>query len=474
MQLVVMPQFRPNSPIRKQIYEAIGGLNTKYIRLVPWLTSPRMSVAELSPPTAQGTSWNFREIDPQVVPFLEATKGREPVINFSVIPRWMFKTRFNVDVPADPDKLVWNYSNITGVPFTGGGIPIELTDPSGKQIGDYYARLVSWYTKGGFTDENGTYYRSGYHFSFPWWEVLSEMDNGENIKLYTKIYDSVVTAIKKVSPETKFIGFSANCGPGTTECSPEDLEYFLDPKNHAADVPLDRISYHAYAVPVKGETAEQWQYTFFQQADWFLEFVKFGEEARRRLRPTAGIEINEVGCILPRDIDDLMAGLQNRPPAKWKPPEIYWNACGAYYAYVYMGLSRLGIDVVKASQLLGYNGQFTGVSLLDPDTGLPNARYRVLELIVDSFRPGDKLVQTEISGWSGNLSGQAFITSAGKRLLLVNKRNRPIRILIKAAGNVSGMDVVDVRSAGNRPRRESAHDDEITLGPFAVAVADVD
>jgi hypothetical protein len=471
MQMAVQPPFRPQSPLHKPIYDSIRGLDAKYIRWVPWLAQPRLAVAELSPPTAKGTSWDFRELDGITIPFLEATKGREPVINFSVIPRWMFKTKFNVDVPADPDKLVWNYSNITGVPFSGGGLPVELTDPSGKQVGAYYARLVSWYTKGGFTDENGVYHRSGYYYSFPWWEVLSELDNGEDIQLYTKLYDSIATSIKKVSPATKFIGFSANCGPGSTECSPEYLEYFLDPKNHAPGVPIDRVSYHAYVMPAKGQTADQWQYSLFEQADWFLEWVKFAEATRRRLRPTAGVDINEIGCILPEDGEDFMRGLQGQPPAKWEVPEIYWNACGAYYAYMFTGLTRLGIDVAKASQLFGYNGQFASVSLLDPRTGLPNARYRVLALIVANFRPGDKLVQTTTDWFGRDVSAQAFNTSAGKRVLLVNKRNRSIDLAVKSDANVSSIDVVDSRSAGQSPRSEAVRDGKIHLGPFAVAVA---
>ena len=31
----------------------------------------------------------------------------------------------------------------------------QLKDLSGKDLGDYYARLVSYYTQGGFVDEAG-------------------------------------------------------------------------------------------------------------------------------------------------------------------------------------------------------------------------------------------------------------------------------------------------------------------------------
>lgn len=48
----------------------------------------------------------------------------------------------------------------------------ELADVSGRQLGDYYGRLVSWYVNGGFTDENGVRHESGYHYKFPVWEVV--------------------------------------------------------------------------------------------------------------------------------------------------------------------------------------------------------------------------------------------------------------------------------------------------------------
>ena len=45
-----------------------------------------------------------------------------------------------------------------------------------KEIGDYYGRLFSWYTQGGFTDEFGKRHESGYHYSIPYWEVLNEIE----------------------------------------------------------------------------------------------------------------------------------------------------------------------------------------------------------------------------------------------------------------------------------------------------------
>ena len=60
------------------------------------------------------------------------------------------------------------------------------------------------------------------------------------------------------------------------------------------------------------------------------------------------------------------------------------------FAYLYAGLAEQGIDVLGASQLVGYPTQFPSVTLLDWNTGLPNARYRILELLHNNFGPGDR------------------------------------------------------------------------------------
>jgi hypothetical protein len=140
------------------------------------------------------------------------------------------------------------------------------------------------------------------------------------------------------------------------------------------------------------------------------------------------------------------------PPLETKVPQLYWNACGAYYAYVFAGFAQQGIDVVlRKSQLYGYPGQFATVSMLYPETGLPTARYRVLDLLVSNFKTGDKLARTTLA--SPDLAGQAFVTARGRKLLLINKRNRQSRLLLKDAPNQLEMDVVDAQTGGQPPRR---------------------
>jgi hypothetical protein len=121
--------------------------------------------------------------------------------------------------------------------------------------------------------------------------------------------------------------------------------------------------------------------------------VRYVESIRQRLSPKTATMINEVGAI---SADD---GEQNQPGHVTKPiPNSYWNLCGAMYAYLFGELANMGIDTVNASQLVGYPTQYPSVSLVDWETGQPNARFWVLKLLKDHFGPGDKLVRTPQPG----------------------------------------------------------------------------
>lgn len=144
LQVVVNPPLRPGRPLGAAAYKALMELGADYVRYVPWLPYPKLAVAELEPPTSQKTSWDFSLIDPMTKEFLAASEGHPRVMNFSTTPAWLWNTDKPVAYPADPDQVDWHY--------TQGA---ELRDPSGKELSEYYARLVSWYVNGGFTDENG-------------------------------------------------------------------------------------------------------------------------------------------------------------------------------------------------------------------------------------------------------------------------------------------------------------------------------
>jgi hypothetical protein len=376
--------------------------------------------------------------------FLQATKGHPVILNFSTIPAWMYKTEKPVVIPPNPDSPVWDY--------TQGTVP---TDPTCTEIGNYYQRLYSWYTKGGFKDELGKEHSSGYHFDVPYWEVLNEVDfeHNNSPETYTRVYDAVVSSIREVSPETKFVGMAL-----AYPDRPEWFEYFLNPANHKPGIPLDMISYHFYAGGSIQQGTPVMQYTFFDQADGFLKEVKFIESIRKRLSPSTRTTVDEIGSILNSDNSNNNAVI----------PDDYWNVSGAVYAYVYLGLVRMGIDLIGESQLVGYPTQFPSVSMINWKTGKPNARYWVLKVIHDNFRPGDTLVNTDIVGYG--LVAQAFVTVRGKRVLLINRSDRPVTLALPAAYQGARLMVVDPSTGDNEPANSIIGGQSVELKPLAVGV----
>lgn len=450
LQVVVNPPLRRGTRVHDNAFAALKELGADYVRYVPWLPYPRLGVAELEPPANGKTAWDFSVIDPLTVDFLDATKGHPAVLNFSTIPQWMYKTEKPVPYPNDPDQVTWNYEQGT-----------ELRDPSAKEVGAYYARLLSWYTKGGFTDETGQRHESGHHYSIPYWEVLNEADFEHQMtpETYTKIYDAMVTAMKQVAPQTKFVGL-ALAAPSQ---NPHFFEFFLNHKNHAAGVPVDFISYHFYATPSSGETPEIQQHTFFAQADGFLHTVRYVEAIRQRLSPETGTMINELGAIAANDGD------QGEPTHVEKPiPRSYWHLAGALYAYLFAELSRLGIDAAGESQLVGYPSQYPSVSMVNWENGRPNPRFQVLRLLKDNFGPGDKIVETPFG--SSDVAVMPVVTGSGKRrILLINKREAATTIKVPDAlgGQLEFVDLT-TDAKGSASRQLTAT--EVALGGYSVAV----
>lgn len=442
LQVVYNPMLKRGSPIHDGSFQALKDLEADYVRFVPWFPYPHAAVAELKPPTDDTTFWDFSLIDPIVEDFMAATNGHSVIMNFSTIPVWMFKTKEPVDVPSDPDQVFWSYNK-----------GAELRDTTLKELTDYYVRLFSWYTQGGFTDELGNYHKSGHYYKFQYWEVLNEPDLEHNIspQLYTRIYDAIVSALKNISPDTKFVGISV-----AYENNPKWFEYFLNPKNHKAGIPLDWISYHFYSGPdFHDQKIDCYQYSFFNKANEFLAKVRYIENIRKRLSPNTRTTINEIGSI--------MGDQQGKNIV-----DAYWNLSGAMYAYLYVALTKIGIDVVGESQLVGYPSQFPSVSMMDWRNGKPNARYWILKLLKDNFGTGDKLVSTD--SHTSSITAQAFVTSEGRKLLLINKRNKEVQLELSDKMRGAQIQYVDVSTGDNPPKQRQLNGSMLTLKPFSVAV----
>lgn len=448
LQVVINPMLRRGSPIHDAAFADLKSLGADDVRLAFWHPYPKLAVAELDPPTATKTSWDFSLIDPLVKDFLSATAGHSTIFSMSTIPAWMYETAKPVAYPADADKLTWDY--IKGK---------ELRDLSCETLAGYYERVAEWYEKGGFTDELGKRHESGYHDALPYWEVFNEIDveHQPTPEQYTTCYDAIVGRLHALDPKMKFVGLAM----AFPERDPAMLEYFLDHAHHKPGIPIDMISYHFYAVPTREQTVEDWQYTLFDQADRLVASIRFIQQMRKRLSPETRTTMDEVGTILPTDWhpdDPYNPG----PPI----PPVYWHASGALYAYFYIEAAKLDIDALGESQLVGFPSQFPSVTMVDWKTGKPNARFEVLRLIHDAAVEGSERAATKFAGT--DMDALALKGPRGRVLLMVNKRNRAIAVELPAEFAHGSAVTVDESTDDAQPEPKQWSGTAMTLAPFAV------
>ncbi|KAJ5223069.1 uncharacterized protein N7469_009309 [Penicillium citrinum] len=155
---------------------------------------------------------------------------------------WVTDTPY--EYPEDVNTIDWNYNNGT-----------QLRDPSLKETSECYARIFSWYVKGGFTDVFGVYRKS-------------------------------------VSPKTQFVGLALATRNVTR------VKDFLHPANHKPGTPLDWISYHSYATPDNSTTQNEAAQSF-KMASTFLAEVAEIEAVRKASSPLTRTTINELGTMDP-------------------------------------------------------------------------------------------------------------------------------------------------------------------------------
>ncbi len=444
LQVVGNPMLRRGAAMHDGSFSALKDLGADYVRYVPWFPYPKLVVAELDAPDGGKTSWDFSLIDPMTIDFFDATKGHSIIMNFSTTPQWMYKTDKPVAYAKDPNQVDWDY---------GGGT--QLRDTTMKEMTDYYVRLVSWYAKGGFTDEVGKYHKSGYHYEIPYWEIFNEPDYEHNNtpETYTKKYDAMVTAIRQVSPNTKFVGLALAFE------KPEWFEYFLNPANHKPGIPLDMISYHCYANANDQQKFDAYEYTLFDKADAFLSTVSYIESIRKRLSPNTKTDIDELGTF----VSDAM---RNQPIS-----QAYWNLSASVYAYFFIGLTKAGIDVIGESQLVGFPTQYPDVSMINYINSKPNARFWVLKMIKGNIKAGDSLVSTDINANTGDdITAQAFVSGTSKKVLILNKRNKTTILKVPAGFNGAKISTVDERSGDDAPIQSVINNGAIEMKPFAVSL----
>jgi hypothetical protein len=177
----------------------------------------------LSLPEAKPGSWDFSHLDPVIATL--RSKNISFFLNVRTAPPWMFDAQGNL-----PDQ----------------NFPLFAT---------YMARLVSWYNKGGFTDDNGVYHKSNHANWIHVWEIWNEPKSAADIPVdgidrqnpmwmapdrFARLYDMTVDAMRAVDP-TIITG-----GPALGSWADENnfwLQGFIEDE-HA---PLDFLSFHFYA-----------------------------------------------------------------------------------------------------------------------------------------------------------------------------------------------------------------------------------
>jgi hypothetical protein len=110
--------------------------------------------------------------------------------------------------------------------------------------------------------------------------------------------------------------------------------------------------------------------------------------------------------------------------------------------------------------------------MVDWHTGKPNPRVWVLRLLRENFGPSDKIVDTEPldSVLAPYLYALAVVKPDGKRrILLINKRDRPFSISVPGATG-GQEDYVDQNTAYDPPASAKLTSDTVTLNGLSVAV----
>ena len=384
LQVVSNPLLKRDTVTHDSAYAELARINAGFARFVAWYYfGPAYSIAETRVPSSDTTYWDFSGIDPLVIDFMSAQAGRSVIMNFSTIPPWIL-----ADTATEPDSAY-------------------------QRLGEYYARVLSWYEKGGFTDELGVYHASGYHYRFNYWEAFNEPDLEGKLssKEYCRRYDTLVSAMRKVDSTIKF------CGPALSVYNYAYYQYFLDPNNHKPGTPIDLISYHWYGSSAyfQSEESDQLVYTYASNA------------LRNQYRPNALTDCDEMGTF---------AGETGFAPAN-----SYWCNSDAVFAYGYAQMCLAGANVAGMSQLMAQPGDFPDVSMLDWTTGKANARARGLELLVRTMAPGDSLMTTSTTDTSVYALG--FITPDGqhKALVLNETANQKTLLFPQTVTDVKYVDV---------------------------------
>lgn len=138
----------------------------------------------------------------------------------------------------------------------------KLRDGTFHEFAHYMARLVSWYNKGGFTDEKGVYHKSGHVEWVHTWEIWNEPSSSYEIPVpvpdksspflnpisFARLYNTVVAAMRAVDPSI-IVGDPALSGHTDTA-----FANYIGPFVSHLTQPISFISFHTYATGSRTES----------------------------------------------------------------------------------------------------------------------------------------------------------------------------------------------------------------------------
>merc|ERR1719197_2353894 len=87
-------------------------------------------------------------------------------------------------------------------------------------------------------------------------------------------------------------------------------------------------------------------------------------------------------------------------------PDMFFNAAASFLAYVYTNVAKKGIDIACFSQFVGNppiekwgikDMNFPSGSMISWETGLGNAKYWALKLLLTHLHKGDVIHSTNIA-----------------------------------------------------------------------------
>ena len=530
-------------------YEALENLGAEFVRMAPWWPNPRVVVTELKPsdctPTKPATNWNSTLLDQVMADFYHAVCGpkakqggceKSVIQQWSTWPSYMFTDGFN---PKDLDPRPWVPNMAGSADHVYGLEGSKLRDPSCGQVAGYFGRAVGWYTRGGFVDECGHNHTSGLHYNWHGLSVFNEDEHGlspEGGIGYSRCFDVIAKEVHRINPEILLVGPETVAGDGNTAF----LIAFMNASNHRPEVLVDEHTSASITSLHWGCNAHSRNGDYFFET-WDTQMLNASYKAtqccdqgstkclnnledncgailalvrnKAALKSNTELAINEF--IVSVDdwcdctgVEHLCVGgcSGSHPQSDGGDPDLAhmkgikpnkntttWNSAAAVFAYAFGTLAEHNFKYLGIDQLIGgtWPDNCAGVTSLDWQTGAPNAKYYVTQLLARTVgSSAEKIIYTVAASHYDNVENARavyalpyeLLTAGGgkpggaKGLMLVNKRNYSLSITIPG---VVGGEATVVEATGATPgwqvptNRSFATDGSLKLGPYAVAVAPV-